>query len=108
LQPKKFFEKIFKISRKSLDNRNQKCYNKENELRGRPMYFLVKNLEEINQTLLYQCVNVYGCHCEKCPYYHKALDKCESVEIFSASLENIKYFLEKNQKNIEKTLDKSN
>ena len=34
---KKFFEKIFKFSRKSLDNRPQKWYNKENELRGRPM-----------------------------------------------------------------------
>ena len=72
------------------------------------MYFLLKNLEEINKILLYQCVNVYGCHCEKCPYYNKALKKCESVEIFSTSLENIKNFLEKNKENIEKTLDKSN
>ena len=72
------------------------------------MYFLLKNLEEINKILLYQCVNVYGCHCEKCPYYNKALKKCESVEVFSTSLENIKNFLEKNKENIEKTLDKSN
>ena len=72
------------------------------------MYFLLKNLEEINKILLYQCVNVYGCHCEKCPYYNKALKKCESVEIFSTSLENIKNFLEKNKENIEKMLDKSN
>ena len=84
------------------------------------MYFLLKNLEEINdatddeaieeinETLLYQCVNIFGCRCEKCPYYNKALKKCESVEIFSTSLENIKNFLEKNKENIEKTLDKSN
>lgn len=36
---KKFFEKIFKNSRKSLDNRPQMWYNKENELRGQPMDF---------------------------------------------------------------------
>lgn len=74
------------------------------------MYFLLKNLEEIDHALLYQCMNTYGCNCEntQCPYYNKELDECEQVEIFKKSLDIVKNFLEKHKENIEKALNKVN
>lgn len=66
------------------------------------MYFLIKNLEEIDTILLNQCVGQYGCNCEKCPYSNgnPNFDNCDAVVEFRANYKKLKKFLEKYEKNI--------